>query len=155
MLPYIGRMLSPHSERPSAGRIASHLGVMFAVAAVMGVVVAGLAIPFAGVLGLGARDVAKTMDSLPAELKTEALPATWAKLSGHPCWRVQKALDDAGVEYEVVKEPWLRRSRRTAVIEGTGQSALPALELEDGSWYREQSAEMERAIRAGRLGPTA
>jgi membrane peptidoglycan carboxypeptidase len=74
VLPYIGRMLSPHSERPSAGRIASHLGVMFAVAAVMGVVVAGLAIPFAGVLGLGARDVAKTMDSLPAELKTEALP---------------------------------------------------------------------------------
>ena len=24
----------------------------------------------------------------------------------HPCWRVQKALDDAGVEYEVVKESW-------------------------------------------------
>jgi membrane peptidoglycan carboxypeptidase len=67
-------MSSPHSERPPAGRIASHLAVMFAVAAVMGVVVAGLAIPFAGVLGLGARDVAKTMDSLPAELKTEELP---------------------------------------------------------------------------------
>ncbi len=47
---------------------------MVAVAAVMGVVVAGLAIPFAGVVGLGARDVARTMDSLPEELKTEALP---------------------------------------------------------------------------------
>src|SRR6478736_4559065 len=43
-------------------------------AVVMGVVVAGLAIPFAGVVGLGARDVAKTMDSLPESLKTEALP---------------------------------------------------------------------------------
>ena len=88
-------------------------------------------------------------------VKLHRCPATWAKLSGHPCWRVQKALDESGVEYEVVKEPWLPRSRRAAVIEGTGQSALPAIELEDGSWYREQSAEMAREIRAGRLGPSA
>jgi membrane peptidoglycan carboxypeptidase len=47
---------------------------MLAVAAVMGVVVAGLAIPFAGVVGLGARDMARSMDSLPEELETEALP---------------------------------------------------------------------------------
>ena len=33
----------------------------------------------------------------------------WIKLDGHPCWRVQKALDEAGVEYEVVKESWPRR----------------------------------------------
>ena len=42
---------------------------------------------------------------------------------------------------------------RTAVIEGTGRSAVPAIELEDGTWYREQSGEMEKAIRAGRFGP--
>lgn len=77
----------------------------------------------------------------------------WAKFGKHPCWTVQKALDDMGVEYEVVKEAWPRRSRRTAVIEGTGQSALPAIELEDGTWYRELSGEMEKAIRAGRFGP--
>ncbi len=65
---------TPPDERLTPGRVASHLGVMLAVAAVMGVVVAGLAIPFAGVVGLGARDVAKTMDSLPEALKTEALP---------------------------------------------------------------------------------
>ena len=65
---------TPDGERLTAGRVASHLGVMLAVATVMGVVVAGLAIPFAGVVGIGARDVAKTMDSLPEELKTEALP---------------------------------------------------------------------------------
>ena len=29
----------------------------------------------------------------------------------------------------------------------------PAIELEDGTWYREQSAEMEKAIRAGPLRP--
>ena len=32
---------------------------------------------------------------------------------------------------------------------------MPAIELEDGTWYREESAEMARAIRAGRLGPAA
>ena len=31
----------------------------------------------------------------------------------------------------------------------TGQSALPAIELEDGTWWREQSADMAAAIRAG------
>ena len=87
-------------------------------------------------------------------VKLHRCGATWAKLSGHPCWRVQKALDEMGVQYELVKEPLLR-GRRTAVIEGTGQKALPAIELEDGTWYREQSAEMETAIRAGRFGPSA
>ena len=37
----------------------------------------------------------------------------WIKLSTHPCWRVQKALDETGVEYEIVPEP---RKDRTAVI---------------------------------------
>lgn len=54
--------------------MASHLLVMVAVAAVMGVIAAGLAIPFAGVLGVGARQVAQAMDDLPAELQTDPLP---------------------------------------------------------------------------------
>ncbi len=84
-------------------------------------------------------------------VKLHRCPLLWAKASRHPCWRVQKALDDMGVAYEIVKEPWPLRGRRTSLIEHTGQSALPAIELEDGSWYREQSAEMERAIRSGRF----
>ena len=67
-------MSEPRSDRLSAGRVASHLGVMLVVAAVMGVVVAGLAIPFAGVLGVGARQVSDAMDNLPAELETDPLP---------------------------------------------------------------------------------
>src|ERR1041384_5911140 len=67
-------MSLPPEERLPASRVASHLGVMVAVAAVMGVVVAGLAIPFAGVLGVGARHVAATMDNPPAELETDPLP---------------------------------------------------------------------------------
>ena len=76
----------------------------------------------------------------------------WLKINGHPCWRVQKALDDAGVDYEIVKESWPGRKGRTAVVEGTGQNALPAVELADGTWYREQSADMAKAIRAGKFG---
>ena len=41
------------------------------------------------------------------------------------------------------------------MIEGTGQSGLPAIELEDGSWYREQSADMAKAIRAGKFSAGA
>jgi membrane peptidoglycan carboxypeptidase len=63
----------PPGERLPASRIASHLAVMAAVAAVMGVVVAGLAIPFAGVLGLGAKSISHTVDDLPANLETEPL----------------------------------------------------------------------------------
>lgn len=57
-------------DRLPAARLLPHLGVMLAVAAVLGVVVAGLAIPFAGVAGIGARNVARSMDDLPAELET-------------------------------------------------------------------------------------
>ncbi len=85
-------------------------------------------------------------------LKLHRCPFLWAKASRHPCWRVQNALDEMGVAYEVVKEPWPLRRRRRDVVAGTGGSALPAIELEDGTWYREQSADMERAIRSGRFG---
>jgi membrane peptidoglycan carboxypeptidase len=67
-------MSSPRTDRLPASRLLPHLGVMLAVAAVLGVVVAGLAIPFAGVVGIGARNVANSMDELPAELETGDLP---------------------------------------------------------------------------------
>jgi glutathione S-transferase len=74
----------------------------------------------------------------------------WFKLGAHPCWRVQKALDDAGVDYEVVKEP-LMRGKRTDVEQNTGQRALPAIELEDGRWIREESKDLAARVREGRL----
>jgi hypothetical protein len=67
-----------------------------------------------------------------------------------PCWRVEKALRDQGVPYEVVRGPWRPRNR-AVVLEGTGQPLYPAIRLEDGSWYREESKEMALAIRAGRF----
>jgi hypothetical protein len=67
-----------------------------------------------------------------------------------PCWRVQKALDDEGIAYEVVPGPW-RPKRRAAVIAGTGQALYPAIQFADGAWYREESRDMAGTIREGRL----
>ena len=47
---------------------------MAVVSVVLGVVVAGLAIPFAGVIGFAARNAAEATDQLPTELETDALP---------------------------------------------------------------------------------
>ncbi len=83
-------------------------------------------------------------------IKLHRCPNIWVKLRGHPCWKVQKALDEQGIEYEVVKQPWSRR-KRDEVKRLSGQSAYPVIEFEDGSVYREQSKDMAETIRAGQL----
>ncbi len=62
-------MSRPRSERPTASRAVSYLAVMLAVSVALGVVVAGLAVPFAGVAGLVTRSTAEAMDELPQELE--------------------------------------------------------------------------------------
>ena len=82
-------------------------------------------------------------------VKLHRCRTTWIK-GPHPCWQVQKALDQAGVEYELVKHP-VRRGRRTDYIALTGQKLFPAVELEDGRVIREQSKDLVARIREGRL----
>jgi glutathione S-transferase len=79
----------------------------------------------------------------------------WVTCEGHPCWRVQTALDAAGVEYEVVRHPAFPRTARTEYIALTGCKTLPALELEDGTIVHEESRELVRMIEAGELGVAA
>jgi glutaredoxin len=74
----------------------------------------------------------------------------WVKLGGHPCWRVQKALDEQGIEYEAVKLPW-QPGKREDVERLSGQRKYPVIEFEDGSIYREESKEMAATIKAGKL----
>ena len=83
-------------------------------------------------------------------IKLHRCPNMWVKIQGHPCWKVQKALDEAGVEYEVVKGP-LRSGKRDALEALSGQRKYPVIEFEDGSAYREESADMAATIRAGQL----
>jgi glutathione S-transferase len=74
----------------------------------------------------------------------------FVKIDAHPCWRVQKALDEQGIEYEVVKGP-LRPGRRDGLEQLSGQRKYPAVQFEDGSAYREESSDMAARIRAGEL----
>ena len=93
-------------------------------------------------------------------IKLHRCSKSWLKLEAEPCWKVEKALIDMGVEYERVPGP-RSKSERDAIVEGTGQNKYPDIQFEDGSWYHEESKEMERTIREGRLmekatgGPSA
>jgi hypothetical protein len=85
-------------------------------------------------------------------VKLHRCSGMWAKFGAHPCWRVQKALDNEGVDYELVMEGSARRkSSRIRTIERTGQKKFPWIEFEDGSIYREESKGMAETIRSGRL----
>jgi glutathione S-transferase len=98
-------------------------------------------------------------------LKLHRCGTMWLKIGSHPCWRVQKALDEAGIAYEVVEHPKSRGTRTALAIRQlslcyaaspdyvqlTGQSALPAIELEDGTVIREESKDLAARIREGRL----
>jgi glutathione S-transferase len=84
-------------------------------------------------------------------VKLHRCPFTFVHNNLDHCWKVQKALDDQGIEYEIVKAPVYPRGRRTEVIEISGQERLPVVEFEDGSTYRAESAEMADTINAGKL----
>ena len=74
----------------------------------------------------------------------------WVKVGAHPCWKIEKALQDMGVEYTIAPGP-IRKGKRDEMLEHTGQKLYPAIEFADGSWYREESKNMEQTIRDGKL----
>ena len=83
-------------------------------------------------------------------VKLHRCPSMWVKIGAHPCWKVQKALDEAGVEYEVVKGP-LRRGKRDDLEKLSGQRHYPVIEFEDGTIYRADSKDMAERIANGKL----
>jgi glutathione S-transferase len=83
-------------------------------------------------------------------VKLHRCPVMFAKFDGHPCWKVQKALDEQGIEYAVVKGP-LRAGKREQLEQISGQRKYPVIEFEDGHTYRDESTEMVAKIQAGEL----
>jgi glutathione S-transferase len=83
-------------------------------------------------------------------LKLHRCSLMFVKIDAHPCWKVQKALDEQGIEYEVVKGP-LRPGKRDELEELSGQNKYPVIEFEDGKVYREESKAMAERIRSGKL----
>jgi glutaredoxin len=82
-------------------------------------------------------------------IKLHRCPNMWVKVPGHPCWRVQKALDKQGIDYEIVK--WPLRGEREEMVRLSGQKKYPVIEFENGSTYREESKDMAATIKAGKL----
>jgi hypothetical protein len=82
-------------------------------------------------------------------IKLHTCGNTWIH-GPHPCWQVMKALDEAGVPYEQVKQPTLR-GRRKDLEALSGQRVLPLVEFEDGTTLREESKDLVTRIREGRL----
>ena len=101
---------------------------------------------------LEGRGVSGSERDVPVTLHRCSL--TGFKSRFHPCWRVESALRDQGIEYTRVTQMGVPKSRRTAVIAGTGQKKFPAIEFEDGTWYRAESNDMAARIRAGHLFDT-
>jgi glutathione S-transferase len=84
-------------------------------------------------------------------IKLHRCSGTFVKIGGHPCWRAQKALDDAGIEYELVLHSGLR-FRRPEVVAQTGQRKVPYIEFEDGTTLLE-STEIASRAKNGTLVP--
>jgi glutathione S-transferase len=82
-------------------------------------------------------------------VKLHRCSGTWIK-GPHPCWKAQKALDEAGIDYELVLHPALPRGRRKELKALTGQDRLPVVQFEDGTFLRESKVIAERAA-AGTL----
>jgi hypothetical protein len=74
----------------------------------------------------------------------------WLKIAPHACWKVQKALEEEGIDYELVKGP-VRRGKRDQLDRLSGQRIYPVIEFEDGRVYRAQAKDMAARIRSGQL----
>jgi len=123
----------PRHERLPAHRVVTHLLVMVAVAAVLGVVVAGLAIPFAGIAGIGARNVARTMDNLPEELETNDLPQRTTILDANGN-RLASIYDE---------------NRITVPLKGISRTMVKALvAIEDYRFYQHGALDLKGTLRA-------
>jgi glutathione S-transferase len=83
-------------------------------------------------------------------IKLHRCSVTWFKLGMHPCWKVQHALDQQGIDYEVVTGP-VSRGKRDDLEKLSGQRMYPVIEFEDSTVYRAQSKDMAARIAAGKL----
>jgi glutathione S-transferase len=87
-----------------------------------------------------------------APIKLHRCSWTFLHTDMDACWKVQRALDEQGVEYEVVKHGFGKgKAMRAGVTKLSGQHLLPVLELTDGSVYRTESGDMAARVRSGEI----
>lgn len=90
-----------------------------------------------------------------AKVKLHRCSYTFLHVKADACWRLQQALDEKGVDYEIVKQGYGKSEKsRAEVVEMTGQKYVPVLELADGTIYREETDDMIAKLKSGQLpGP--
>ena len=90
------------------------------------------------------------------KVKLHRCSYTFLHIDADACWRMQKALDEQGVDYEVVKHGFGKSEKsRSDVVEMSGQKYVPVLELADGTIFREETDDMIAKLKSGDLpGPT-
>lgn len=86
-----------------------------------------------------------------AKVKLHRCSYTFLHVDLDACWKVERALKEQGVDYEVVKHGF-GKGERPKVEELSGQKLLPVLELADGKVYRAESDEMAARVREGGIG---
>jgi glutathione S-transferase len=89
-----------------------------------------------------------------ATVKLHRCSYTFLHMDLDSCWKVQKALDEQGIDYEVVKHGYTK-GKRPEIVALSGQKMLPVIEFADGTAYRAESDDMAARIRAGELLPKA
>ena len=90
-----------------------------------------------------------------AKLKLHRCSWTFLHTDKDACWKVQRALDEQGVEYEVVTHGYGKgKKMREGVRAVGGDGKLPVIEFPDGEAYRAESDEMAARVRSGSLRAT-
>lgn len=93
--------------------------------------------------------MAATLATVPA-IKLHRCSWTFLHTDLDACWKVQRALDEQGLSYEVVKHGY-GKGARPELQQLSGQQLLPVIEFEDGAVYRAESDEMAARVRDGKL----
>ena len=83
-----------------------------------------------------------------AKVKLHRCSYTFLHTDLDACWKVERALKEQGVDYEVVKHGF-GKGKRPDVVALSGQKLLPVIESEDGTVDRAESDEMAAKVRAG------
>ena len=86
------------------------------------------------------------------KIKLHRCSYTFLHVNADACWRLQKALDEQGEQYEIVKHGFGKSEKaRADVVKLSGQKYLPVLELADGTVYREATDDMIAKLKSGEL----
>lgn len=83
-----------------------------------------------------------------SKVKLHRCSYTFLHVDMDACWKVERALKEQGIDYEVVKHGY-GKGKRPKVEALSGQSKLPVIEQSDGQVYRAESDDMAAKVRAG------